>query len=87
MKKAAEAHTDDEMASEYDFSKGIRGKYAKQFPAGSKVVVVAPDIAEQFPNSTAVNRALRRLIKLLQRTPTRGHGRAKRAPGARSSSR
>ena len=30
-----------DMASEYDFSKGIRGKYAKRFPPGSKVVMKA----------------------------------------------
>jgi hypothetical protein len=76
MKKVAEAQLDDEMASEYDFSKGVRGKYAKQFPAGGKVVVVAPDVAKQFPNSQAVNRALRRLVKLLKHSTT-GHGRAK----------
>jgi len=76
MKRSGEGQTDNEMAPEYDFSKGIRGKYAKQFPAGGKVVVVAPDVAKQFPNSRAVNRALRRLVKLLKQS-TAGRGRTK----------
>jgi hypothetical protein len=56
--KAAE----DELRPEYDFSGGVRGKYAKRFAEGSNVVVLEPDVAERFPNSEAVNRALRKLI-------------------------
>ena len=52
----------DDMRPEYDFSGGIRGKYAKRFAQGSTVVVLEPDVAERFPNSEAVNRALRKLI-------------------------
>jgi hypothetical protein len=53
---------EDELRPEYDFSSGVRGKYAKRFAEGSNVVVLEPDVAERFPNSEAVNRALRRLI-------------------------
>ena len=84
MKKFDKA--DDEMATEYDFSKGIRGKYTGRFPSGGKVVVVAPDVADRFPNSTAVNRALRRLIKLLKRAPARAKtGGKRKRRGARTS--
>jgi len=57
-----------EMLDEYDFSKGIRGKYAQRYAAGSNVVVISPDVAELFPDSESVNEALRMLVKIAQRT-------------------
>jgi hypothetical protein len=54
------------LASEYDFSGGVRGKYAHRFAQGSNVVVLAPDVAEVFPSSEDVNAALRALINLLR---------------------
>lgn len=55
----------EDMLPEYDFSKGvIRGKYAKQYHQGSNVVVLAPDVARRFPNSEAVNQALRSLARI-----------------------
>jgi len=51
------------MAAEYDFSKGVRGRYAARFPAGTKVVVISPDVAQVFPDSASVNEALRRLMR------------------------
>lgn len=51
------------MKDNYDFSKGIRGKYAKQFAEGTNVVVLDPEIAKLFPTSEAVNKALRKLIE------------------------
>ena len=38
---------------------GIRGKYARRFKEGSNVVVIDPDLSDAFPNSEAVNEALR----------------------------
>ena len=58
---------DSEMLDEYDFSKGIRGKYAQRYAAGSNVVVISQDVAEVFPDSESVNEALRMLIKIAQR--------------------
>ena len=52
------------MRTEYDFSKGIRGKYAKRFREGTNVVVLSPDVSKAFPNSEAVNEALRGLLNL-----------------------
>ncbi len=57
-----------EILDEYDFSKGIRGKYAQRHAAGSNVVVISPDVAEFFPDSESVNEALRMLVKIAQRT-------------------
>jgi hypothetical protein len=45
MKKKTETAPDSEMASEYDFSRGVRGKYAKRFPKEGKIDVIAPDVA------------------------------------------
>jgi hypothetical protein len=65
MKKEA---VNPEMLDEYDFSKGIRGKYAQRYATGSNVVVISPDVAELFPDSESVNEALRILVKIAQRT-------------------
>jgi len=52
-----------EMRPEYDFSAGVRGKYAKAFARGSNVVVLKPDLIAEFPSASAVNRALRAYLK------------------------
>lgn len=51
------------MLPEYDFSKGVRGKYAAKYSKGTNIVVLDPDIAEAFPDSESVNEALRVLMK------------------------
>jgi len=51
------------MRDEYDFSQGVRGKYAEHFAKGSKVVVLDLDVAEKFQDSKEVNEALRSLVK------------------------
>jgi hypothetical protein len=51
------------MKDNYDFSKGVRGKYAKRFAEGTNRVVFDPEIAKLFPTSEAVNKALRKLIE------------------------
>ena len=57
----------EEMRAEYDFSKGIRGKYAKQYAEGTNVVVLEPDIVREFPTAESVNEALRSLIPVITR--------------------
>ena len=49
---------------DYDFSTGVRGKYAARYAAGTNVVVLSPDVAEVFPDSEAVNEALRTLVRI-----------------------
>lgn len=39
---------DKDMLEEYDFSKGIRGKYAKKYAEGTNVIVIEPDVANFF---------------------------------------
>lgn len=52
------------MLPAYDFKGGVRGKYAKRFAAGTNLIALAPDVAEVFRDSEAVNEALRLLIKV-----------------------
>ena len=59
---------DPDMKAEYDFSTGIRGKYAQRYAEGTNVVVLAPDVAAAFPTSESVNTALRALISLARHT-------------------
>lgn len=73
MKKVSKNKPDRDMLDEYDFSKGIRGKYAKRFAQGSNVVVLSPDLAKIFPNSQAVNEALRALVDLARKTKNANH--------------
>jgi hypothetical protein len=52
----------DTLREEYPenlIKSGVRGKYAKSYREGTNVVLLDPDLHELFPNSEAVNRALR----------------------------
>lgn len=51
-----------------DFSKTVRGKYYKQVQEGTNVVLIAPDLLDTFPDSKAVNDALRSLKQIAERT-------------------
>lgn len=62
-KSAERAPTQDEMRPEYDFSAGVRGKYSTRFSEGTNLVLLAPDVAAEFPTATEVNKALREIIK------------------------
>ena len=57
----------DEMEPEYDFSTGVRGKYAARFAQQSNVVLLEPDVAEVFGTPDEVNAALRALIDIIRR--------------------
>jgi hypothetical protein len=74
MKKTRPTENSD-LRAEYrrsDFSRPLeRGKYAKRLREASNVVVLSPEVAEAFPNESAVNSALLSLIKLARRTTTR----------------
>jgi hypothetical protein len=58
---------DPNMLEEYDFSKGVRGKYAKRYEEGTNVVVIEPDVAKVFPDHDSVNQALRSLAEIIRR--------------------
>ena len=62
MSQEANSERDADILDEYDFSNGVRGKYAGRFAKGSNVVVLDPDVAQVFTDSESVNQALRALI-------------------------
>ena len=64
MKKTSEDA--DEMRPEYDFSGGVRGKYAERYAKGTNVVLLDPDVAEVFRDQASVNRALRALAGIIR---------------------
>jgi hypothetical protein len=67
----------DYLRPEYDLTqlKGrVRGKYHKQAAAGTNLVLLEPDVAQAFPDSSSVNRALR----LLQEVATKSSGRSRK---------
>jgi hypothetical protein len=64
MKKASRQRADD-LRPEYDLAAlgpGVRGKYAKLLK-GTTLVALQPEVAAAFPTSTAVNEALRAVLK------------------------
>lgn len=66
MKKCNERAAVSETEAEYDFSGGIRGKYARRYAQGTNVVVLDPDVAKMFPSASDVNRSLRALAGIIR---------------------
>jgi len=61
-KKATKRPEPDEMRAEYDLRGGVRGKYFAEYQKGTNLILLAPDVAKSFPDSEAVNQALRKVI-------------------------
>ena len=57
---------EDTLRPEYDFSKGVRGKHAARYTQGTNVVAIDPQVLDVFPDSVAVNQALRALAPVLR---------------------
>jgi hypothetical protein len=66
--KMADDDADLDLRPQYDFSRGVRGKYAERYREGTNVVVLDPDVAATFRTPQSVNDALRELMR------TRGAG-------------
>lgn len=65
MKKASAKTTDDDLRPEYDLAAlgpGVRGKYAGRLK-DTVLVALRPEVAEAFPTASAVNEALRAVMK------------------------
>ena len=71
MKKPKTTVRDSGMRTHYDFRGGVRGKYATRYAEGTNVVLLEPDVAELFPDSKAVNDALRALAAIVRRRKAR----------------
>jgi hypothetical protein len=64
---------DHDTPAEYDtrrLGKGVRGKYYQRFQDATNVVVIDPDLTAAFPNSKAVNDALRAVLASRKRKAT-----------------
>jgi hypothetical protein len=72
MKKAdgitTEVNSDPDMLGEYDFRGGKRGVYAERYAQGTNLVALSPDVIAVFPDSEAVNEALRTLVRAARRS-------------------
>ena len=69
MKKTSDKSSRESMRDEYDFSRAVRGKYARRYARGANVVVLEPDVAKVFSNSKAVNLSLRKIIRQKEAVP------------------
>ena len=69
MKKSSKKTAGKTRPREYGFKGGVRGKYAARYAKGSNVVVLSPDVARVFPDSTSANRALRACVDMMEKLP------------------
>lgn len=67
MEKSSKPSPAPRRKKECDFSEGVRGKYAALFADGTNLARIDPDLAERFPDSESVNRALRGLVDVAER--------------------
>jgi hypothetical protein len=74
MKKASAKKTHDDLRPEYDLSQlkgGVRGKYYREATAGTNLVLIEPELANVFPDTESVNRALRLLADTAESATSR----------------
>ncbi len=87
MRRESTKQGNDDLRPEYDLARlkgGARGKYYKQAAAGTNLILLEPDVARAFPDSTSVNRALRLLQEVAAKSakgPRRSSGARRRATG------
>jgi uncharacterized protein (DUF1501 family) len=66
MNKANKQDLDDDLLPEYDFSSmsgAVRGKYYQRYRAGVNLALLEPEVAKAFPTDSAVNEALRTVMR------------------------
>jgi len=66
MSKASKQEPDDDLLPEYDFELipgAVRGKYRRRYRAGVNLALLEPEVANAFPTDTAVNEALRKVLR------------------------
>lgn len=79
QRKPRSATPSEGHPNRYDWSKATRGKYAaKAAKASALLRLLDPELARRFPDSPAVNAALRRLLTL-ESGPSRRGGRSRAA--------
>lgn len=72
MKKARKVQSKRRAVPDIDFSGGVRGEYAARYAESTNLVALSPDVAEIFPDSIAVNEALRTLVRISGKTVRAG---------------
>ena len=72
-KARAQGSGEDTMRPEYDFSEAVRGVTAARYAEGTNVVLLDPDLPEIFPDTRAVNEALRTIARLTRRSLRQHH--------------
>ena len=80
MKKDSTKDRYDELRKQYDLSSlegGVRGTYYRRATAGTNVVLIDSDLAQMFPDSDSVNRALRLLAETARAAAPSGRRRAR----------
>ena len=65
MNHSISNQSDPDMLDEYDFSEGVRRKYAQRYYADTNLVRLDEDVAKMFPDAKSVNEALRALGKII----------------------
>ena len=68
MKQEADRTGADELRDEYDFSRGVRGKYAQRYSEGTNIIILDADVAKVFRDSESVNKPLRALVEVANKT-------------------
>lgn len=76
--------TDSDFLPEYDFSAGVRGKYASRLAKGTNTVVLDRDVQQIFPDSVAVNAALRALGRVVEVAKSSGKAVRPARPSAKA---
>jgi hypothetical protein len=72
MKKKSEKPLQEALRPEYDFRElRVVARGAKRKPPQPSNINLDPDVAEVFPDSAAVNEALRFLIRVTKKTKSK----------------
>jgi len=80
-RSAASIVDDDPLDREIDFSNARPNPFAAGFYKSKNVRILAPDLIEIFPDSEAVNEALRTLVRLSEaQQPLKRSARTAAAP-------
>ena len=66
MKKASNRKKETTTPDEYDFSPGVRGKYAARYAEGTNIVILDEDVLDVFPDAESANRALKALAEIIR---------------------
>jgi hypothetical protein len=71
MKKVKTSHELRPKYKREDLGVGVRGKYYEEYSKGTNLLLLSPDVAKVFPTEESVNKALRSLISLAEKSTGR----------------